>query len=194
MGVTARARHPYLDWPGPIALAHRGGAGDAPENTLPAFQGAVDLGFRYLETDARVTSDGVIVAFHDDDLSRTCGRPGRISELRWREVATARVGGLEPIPRLDELFESFPEARINVDCKHDAALEPLAEFVERSNAIDRVLVGSFGDRRLQRLRRRLGPRLCTNAGIAEVGALRFLGVDAAWAARRRRSRCASTAC
>ncbi len=47
--------------------------------------------------------------------------------------------------------------------------------MERSNAIDRVLIGSFRDRRLQRLRRRLGPRLCTNAGIAEVGALRFLG-------------------
>ncbi len=81
--MTAR-RHPFLDWPGPIAFAHRGGAGDAPENTMPAFAAAVALGYRYLETDAQLTADGVVVAFHDDDLTRTCGRAVHISELPWR--------------------------------------------------------------------------------------------------------------
>ena len=93
-----------------LAFAHRGGASEAPENTLPAFQNAVDLGYRYLETDVHVTADGVVVAFHDDDLSRTCGRPGLIHELPWSEVATARVDGTEPIPRLDDLLEAFPDA------------------------------------------------------------------------------------
>ncbi|MBA3400338.1 MAG: glycerophosphodiester phosphodiesterase, partial [Acidimicrobiia bacterium] len=83
--------HPYLDWPTPLAVAHRGGAGDFPENTMPAFQSSIDLGYHYLETDAQVTADGVVMAFHDDDLARTCGRPGHISELSADDVATARV-------------------------------------------------------------------------------------------------------
>ena len=92
---------------------------------MPAFQHAVDLGYTYLETDVHVTSDGVLVAFHDDDLSRTCGRPGTISTLPWREVSAARVDGREPIPLMEDLLGSFPEARVNIDCKAwTAAAEP----------------------------------------------------------------------
>lgn len=79
---------------------------DVPENTMPAFEYAVGLGYRYVETDVQVTADGVLVAFHDDDLSRTCGRPGLISQLPWREVSTALVDGEAPIPLLDDLLGS----------------------------------------------------------------------------------------
>ena len=90
---------------------------------MPAFQHAVDLGYTYLETDVHVTSDGVLVAFHDADLDRArAGAPARINELPWREVATARVGGREPIPLLEDLLGSFPEARVNIDCKAWTAL------------------------------------------------------------------------
>lgn len=149
-------------------MAHRGGAGDWPENTLPAFRAAVELGYRYLETDVQVTADGVVVAFHDDDLQRTCGRAGHISTLPWSEVATARVDGREPIPLLDDLFEEFPDARFNIDCKSDAARAPLAAFLRRHAALDRVCVGSFSHRRLVRLRRDLGPGLCTSMSPPEV--------------------------
>ncbi len=168
-------RHPFLDWPVPIAFAHRGGASEAPENTLPAFAHAVELGYRYLETDVQVTADGVVVAFHDDDLARTCGRPGRISELPWADVARARVDGREPIPRLDELLSSWPTARWNIDCKSDQAADPLARELRRANALGRVCVSAFSDRRLLRLRRRLGRELCSSAGPAELTAIRYLG-------------------
>jgi glycerophosphoryl diester phosphodiesterase len=165
---TNQARHPFLDHDGPIPFAHRGGALDQPENTLVAFQGAVDLGYRYLETDVHATSDGVLVAFHDDDLSRTCGRPGKISELPWSEVQTARVDGKEPIPLLTDLFDAFPEARINIDCKSDAAVDPLIGILRRTDSLDRVCVGAFSDRRLKRIRKALGKGLCSSLAPVEV--------------------------
>jgi glycerophosphoryl diester phosphodiesterase len=176
VGTRSRPRHPFLDFPGPLAFAHRGGASEAPENTLPAFQRAVDLGYRYLETDVHVTSDGVVVAFHDDDLSRTCGRPGLIHELPWSEVSTARVDGKEPIPRLDDLLHAFPEQRINIDCKTGAVVEPLGDELARARVLDRVCVAAFSDVRLLKLRRRFGSALCSSAGPVELGLLRFLGL------------------
>ena len=117
--------HPYLEWDGPIPFAHRGGASDVPENTMPAFQYAIDAGYRYVETDVQVTADGILVAFHDDDLSRTCGRPGRISDLPWSEVKTALVDGTAPIPLLEDMLGTWPELRVNIDCKTNTAEDAL---------------------------------------------------------------------
>jgi glycerophosphoryl diester phosphodiesterase len=166
--TTAGRRYPFLDHPGPIPFAHRGGAGDFPENTMPAFRAAVALGYRYLETDVHATADGVLVAFHDDDLSRTCGRPGFIHELPWSEVETARVDGTEPIPLLVDLLEEFPEARLNVDCKHETAVDPLIAMIRRTGCVDRMCVGSFTRSHLRAVRRGVGARLCTSFHPYEV--------------------------
>ncbi len=171
--------HPYLEWPGPLAFAHRGGASDNPENTLPAFRHAVELGYTYLETDVHSTSDGVLVAFHDNDLSRTCGREGRIDELPWREVQQARVDGTEPIPLFEDLMEEFPNARVNIDCKADSGVDGLIASLKRLDCLDRVCVGGFDDRRLRRIRKALGPGLCTSFGPAQVTAL-VTGATVPW--------------
>jgi glycerophosphoryl diester phosphodiesterase len=168
-----RPVHPYLDWPGPIAFAHRGGASDNPENTLPAFAHAVELGYTYLETDVHATSDGVLVAFHDADLSRTCGRPGTIASLPWSEISTARVDGREPIPLFDDLMTAFPDARINIDCKAESAVDGLIAAIRRHDCLDRICVGSFSDRRLRRIRLELGPGLCSSFGPAQIAAFRL---------------------
>lgn len=173
-----RPRHPFLDHPGPIPFAHRGGAGDEPENTLAAFAAAVRLGYRYVETDVHATADGVLLAFHDERLDRVTNRRGPVAELPWAEVARARVAGREPIPRLEELLAVWPQLRVNIDPKHDAAVEPLVAVLRRPGVLERVCVGSFSGRRLARLRAALGPGLCTSLGPRGVAGLRL----ASWGA------------
>jgi glycerophosphoryl diester phosphodiesterase len=169
--MPANGDWPFLDWPGPLAFAHRGGASEAPENTLPAFEQAIRLGYRYLETDVHVTADGVLVAFHDDKLDRVTDAEGVISALPWSTVRQARVDGREPIPLLEELLGAFPEARINIDPKHDDAVEPLAEVIRRTGSANRVCVGAFSDRRIAKVRALVGPQLCVGMGPRQVAQL-----------------------
>ena len=183
-GPVQQPVHPYLQWDGPIPFAHRGGASDVPENTMPAFQYAVDHGYRYVETDVQVTSDGVLVAFHDNDLSRTCGRAGRISDLPWSEVRTAMVDGGAPIPLLEDLLGTWPDLRVNIDCKTDQAVDALVAALRRTDSLDRVCIGAFSDRRIDRMRALVGPSLCTSMGPRRVG--RMVAAGKAGALRRGR--------
>lgn len=166
-------QHPFFEWTGIHAFAHRGGASDAAENTLAAFQHSVDLGFTYMETDVHATADGVLLAFHDDDLRRTCGIEGRISEMSYDDVRHARVDGREPIPTFDELVTTWPQLRWNIDCKADNALPHLVTALRTHNILDRVCLGSFSDKRLRALRSELGRELATSLGPKGVARLRL---------------------
>ena len=132
-----------------VAFAHRGGATYPPnlhrENSRHAFAEAVALGYRYLETDVHATADGVLLAFHDSVLDRVTDRMGAIAELPYAEVAEARIGGIDPIPRLGELFEAFPDARFNIDAKSNTAVDLLAETIAEHDAYDRVCVSFVRD-------------------------------------------------
>lgn len=163
--------HPYLQHDGPIAFAHRGGATAAPENTLKAFEDAVSLGYQYIETDVHATRDGVLVAFHDNDLSRTCGISGRINEMNWSDVSRARVHQAEPIPLLEDILGSFPNVKVNIDCKANNAVDPLIMTLRRTNSLSRVCIGSFSDSRLKILREALGDEACMSAGPLAVSRL-----------------------
>ena len=119
-----------------------------------------------------MTADGVVVAFHDDRLDRVTDRSGAIAELDWSVVSRARIDGRAPIPLLSELLSTWPELRVNIDPKHDEVVEPLADLLQRSGALDRVCIGSFSDRRLERLRALFGDRVCTSLGPRGVADLR----------------------
>ncbi|MFF7054665.1 glycerophosphodiester phosphodiesterase [Streptomyces griseorubiginosus] len=171
--MTPRIRHPYLDHPGPIPFAHRGGAADGLENTAFQFRQAVEAGYRYLETDVHATADGRLVAFHDATLDRVTDGAGRIADLPWADVRHARVAGKEPVPLFEELLETFPEARWNIDVKAEPALLPLLELAERTDTWDRICVGSFSEARVMRAQRLAGPRLATSYGTRGVLNLRL---------------------
>ena len=166
-------RYAFLDGPRPVAMAHRGGAIEHLENTLPAFQACVDMGYRYLETDVRVTADGVLVAFHDPTLERVTDRSGRIDTMPWSEVSTARIGGREPILRLEDLLGAWPDVRFNLDIKAAGVLAPLVRTVRRLKVADRICLGSFSDARIAAARRLFGPSVCTALGPKGVAALRL---------------------
>ena len=168
------SRWPYLDHPGPIPFAHRGGASEHPENTMPAFEHAVGLGYRYLETDAHATADGVLLAFHDSVLDRVSDRAGVIAELPWDDVRQARVAGVG-IPRMEELLNAWPDVRVNIDLKHEEAVVPLVEVIERTGAHDRVCAASFSGKRLERFRGLTGGRVCTAIGPFDIARLRSAG-------------------
>ncbi len=181
------ARFAFLEHDGVLAFAHRGGAHEAPENTMKAFTYAVGLGYRYLETDAYATRDGVLISFHDDKLDRVTESKGKIEALSWRDLATARIGGTEPIPLLEDLLTRLPDVRINVDPKHDAAVAPLIALIKRLGVEDRVCIGSFSDRRLRQVIDAFDGRVCTSLGPA--GVLRLKAASVGWPAWRWRQGC-----
>ncbi|MDR7275919.1 glycerophosphodiester phosphodiesterase [Catenuloplanes atrovinosus] len=164
--------YPYLDAPVPIAFAHRGGAADGLENTAEAFGRSVALGYRYVETDVHATADGVPVIFHDPDLRRLTGRPERVSQLSWADLASVRVSGAAAVPRLDEVLHAWPRVRFNIDVKADGGEEPTVRVIEAAGARDRVLLASFSDARLARIRALAGPRVATSMGMRAVAGLR----------------------
>ena len=184
---TARVTRPHTGFPFldagrdeglVLAFAHRGGAHHPElaglENTLKAFDHAVKLGYRYLETDVHLTADGVLLAFHDDVLDRVTDRTGAIATMSYVDMADALIGGREPIPRMADLLEHFPRTCFNIDLKSDLAVPALADLVERSDSHDRVCVGSFSEARLRAFRELVTRPVATSFGPVGVGLSRFV--------------------
>ena len=163
----------FLDAPAPIAFAHRGFDPGGAENTMRAFQQAVDLGYRYLETDVRVSADGVAFTFHDARLSRLTELAGPLARYDARTIGAARIRGTDPIPRLDDVLATWPDVRFNLDLKHEWSVDATIAAVRRAGAIDRVCIGAFSDGRVAAARRVLGAGICTSLGSRAAIALRL---------------------
>jgi glycerophosphoryl diester phosphodiesterase len=154
-------------------MSHAGGGEEHLENSWPAFEATVELGYPYLETDTVATSDQVLLAFHDTSLDGLTDAKGEISKMTYEQVKSAKIRGEEPIPRLDEVFERWPDLRINIEPKSDQAVDPLIALIRSTGSIDRVCVGSFNDRRVRKMRAALGPGLCTSIGVTPTVLLRL---------------------
>jgi glycerophosphoryl diester phosphodiesterase len=167
---------PYFDSPRPLAFAHRGGAAHNPENSLRAFDGAARLGYTHLETDARSTADGALVAFHDATLDRATDMAGEVSKLTYRQLSAARIEGTEQIPLIEDVLGSFPGLRFNIDLKDGGTIEPLVVALRRTLAWDRVCIASLSGKRLLEAQRRLDRPVCLALPPAAIVALRYLGL------------------
>lgn len=119
-----------------LLLAHRGYHAAAPENTLAAFEAAAKLGVDGIETDVRVSSDGLPVIIHD----RVTAQGRAVAELTHAEIA--RDAG-HPVPLLAEILEAFPDLLWNIEVKSPAAWPGAARVLARFRRTRRLFVTSF---------------------------------------------------
>lgn len=180
---------PALDYDRPIVLAHRGGAGLAPESTKTAFRHAAELGVHGFEIDIHLTKDEEIIVFHDDSLDRTTdlrGRPGdyTLTELKQADFAYHFSPGDGTFPyrgksggavTLKELLEEFPHMLINIDMKdapdtYEGGIIPskLWRVIEETDAHNRVIVTSFFDSQIDRFNLYARNQVALGAGEQEV--------------------------
>ncbi len=165
----------------PFAIAHRGSKLLWPENTRLAFANAIEVGFRWLETDLHLSHDGHLMCIHDSTLDRTTERSGPVSELTRAELESIdaafrfEIGGEFPergnrhgVPSLEDVIAEFSDSRFVVDLKQDGLAEPLWKLITRLGVEDRVIVGSFSDRRLREFRSISHGTVATSAGPRAV--------------------------
>eukprot|EP00026_Physarum_polycephalum_P009714 Phypoly_transcript_09848.p1 GENE.Phypoly_transcript_09848~~Phypoly_transcript_09848.p1 ORF type:complete len:325 (+),score=31.00 Phypoly_transcript_09848:94-1068(+) len=142
----------------PIVLAHRGSRVLAPENTLLAFQNALDFGADVIEMDVQLTKDKALVIFHDDRVDRVTNSSGRVADFTVAELQQLDVGykfthnngtsfpfrgkGLH-IPTPEEVFETFPDAYFNIEIKNPdlLAADLLYSAITNKNMQHHVVIG-----------------------------------------------------
>ncbi|MEL6724455.1 MAG: glycerophosphodiester phosphodiesterase [Pseudomonadota bacterium] len=186
----------YL-WPGPTPLAHiyfdtapqdraeiiahGGGLGHAPPNTLIGLQRATDMGADVLEVDLQQTGDGVMILRHDDTLDRTTDRTGLIADFDWGSLATADAGARSVIngehfagqgiriPTLHDALRAFPNARWIMEIKNNtpAAAEATCADIKGAGKEQKVLIASFHDESMAHFRT-VCPNVATSMSSGEV--------------------------
>lgn len=175
----------------PLVIAHQGGDGIWPGNTLYAFEKSVETGADILEMDAHITSDGHIVLMHDEEVDRTSDGTGLIEDLTLEELKQLdaaygwtnddgqtfpyRGQGIQ-VPTLDELFQRFPEMRYVIEIKltENPIDKPLCDLIRQHNMQDNVMIASFHDEAMQNFRQ-VCPEVATSASRGEVTAFVLLG-------------------
>lgn len=163
--------HPYYtnDLNHPLVIAHQGGDGIWPGNTLFALQNAADLGADVLEMDLHITADGTLVLIHDETVDRTTDGTGEVEAMTLEELKQLDAGydwslddgasypfrgqGIT-IPTLEEVFTAFPEYRMTIEIKktNTSMAKPFCEMIREYDMQDKVLVASFHDERLKEFR------------------------------------------
>jgi glycerophosphoryl diester phosphodiesterase len=157
-----------------LIIAHRGGAKESTENTIEAFQRAIRIGASGIETDIRLTRDGVVVIYHDELFGRVEGlaapqRSRKVSEMTYTELSAgtlAPVGddsGGRRVPTLEDLLAKVRSGLLNIELKRGARFDELVDktisILKRSGALDRIVLEPPDLNTAQKLREALGPEL-----------------------------------
>jgi glycerophosphoryl diester phosphodiesterase len=170
----------------PRVIAHRGASSDYPENTIPAFRAATELGVPYIELDVHMTRDGEVVVSHDENLRRATGKDGEIADLTYSEVASADAGfeftasdGTHPfrgkglrIPRLADVLSEFADRYLVVEVKQTkpTLVAPMLAVIDRCGMRRRVLIASEHQNPLDEVRA-AAPGIPTSFSGLEVAGL-----------------------
>lgn len=178
--VVTIPREPPLRLPQhALALAHRGAAAAAPENTLAAFAAALEEGAHGIEFDVQITRDGSLVAIHDSTLDRTTSGTGPVVAMDLADIKELDAGNWfapefagEKVPTLDQALEAIPAPTVLVihlrahENETDRCERELAEAVGRHDALKRTIICHHTRHGLHRLRE-LAPRarLCWIPGV-----------------------------
>ena len=190
--------HPYFALGDVLVIAHRGGKGLAPENTLVAFTRSAALGVDVLEMDLRQSSDGALIVLHDRRVDRTTNGHGAADSLSLAQLKQLDAGyHFSPdgqtfpwrgqgvaIPTLDEVFTAFPNMRFLIEIKNDspALVRDFCHTIQHFELSDRVIAASFHSRPLENLRQAC-PEVATSAsssaGMSFIF-LHWLRLDAAY--------------
>lgn len=152
------------------AFTHRGVRTGAEENTLIAFQRAVDLGITHLESDVHASADGTVYLFHDETLDRITEASGKFNDFTGEQLATVRAGG-QPLCTLDALLDAFPQATVNLDVKDAHVIGPLAELIERRGAHQRIALAAFSSVRSAAVGHLLSAPIRRSPGRREIIAI-----------------------
>ena len=184
--------HPYHDGvTGAMVIAHQGGDGIWPGDTMYAFEKAVEIGADVLEMDAHITKDGHIVLMHDEKVDRTTDGTGLIEDMTLDELKQldaaykwSKDGGQTfpyrgqgiQVPTLDELFQKFPQMRYVIEIKltENPIDKPLCDLILEYDMQDKVLIASFHDEAMQNFRMTC-PEIATSASRGEVTKFVLLG-------------------
>jgi glycerophosphoryl diester phosphodiesterase len=145
----------------PKIIAHRGASAHAPENTIAAFQLALEQGADGIELDVMLSKDGHLVVIHDDTVDRTTDGKGYVREMTLEELKSLDAGEGQSIPTLDEVFEAFGgRFIINVELKNytsvfDGLPIETAKLVKKHQLGESVIVSSFNPFNLPRFHARM---------------------------------------
>lgn len=134
----------------PHLFAHRGGnAGrNAKENSRSAFDSAVKLGYKFLETDVILTKDNQVICYHGSHNWYSRRHSGlelrrKVQKLTYKQIQEKKLLGSEKVPRLEEILKAYPKTLLSVDVKTGEVVMPLVELLKKLNAQDRVIITSF---------------------------------------------------
>ena len=156
-------------------FVHRGNSVNFTENTLEAFQAAVNLGYKYIETDLRMTKDGEVVTFHDESIYRVTGENKNICDLTYAELKNIPLIRGGHIPKLTEVMEQFPDTNFNVDLKINGLVNNVAKIIDSHNAYKRICIASFDTKRLRSFKK-IRNQACISMGILDVVFLKLFKI------------------
>ena len=155
-----------------IGLSHRGNSKEFIENSFEAFSSVVKMGYKYIETDLRMTLDREVIAFHDLDLKRLFGLDVQVNDLTFNEIANLFKEKNCKLLSLEDALKSFPDTKFNIDLKDNKVTKDSIDIVSRLNAFDRVCFASFNSGRTQQVLN-FNQNASVSMGLKDVAKFKF---------------------